>query len=243
MRIAILSDVHSNLAGLRAVLHHAEAAGALDAIWCMGDIVGYAAEPSATIAALRERPLISVAGNHDLAAAGLMSVDDFNPVAAEAAVWTGEQLSTDEREFLGSLPLTTIAGAFTFVHGSLREPVWEYLLDAEQAEAQFALQTTAYSLIGHSHIPFWVEERRGGPSFHRTEDGTSIKLGATRLIVNPGSVGQPRDGDPRVGYVLYDEDAARLTWHRVAYDIAATQAAIHAAGLPPLLADRLAEGK
>jgi len=249
MRIAIVSDVHSNLAGLLAVLRHAEADGALDAVWCLGDIVGYAAEPAETIAALRERPLIAVAGNHDLAAAGLMSVEDFNPVAAEAAVWTAERLSDDEREFLGGLPLTTIAGApdgphgFTLVHGSLREPMWEYLLDSEQAEAQFALQTTPYSLIGHSHIPFWVEERGGHPSFHRAADGTSIRLGEMRLIVNPGSAGQPRDRDPRVGYVLYDADAATLTWHRVAYDIAATQAAIHAAGLPPLLADRLAEGR
>lgn len=243
MRIAIVSDVHSNLAGLRAVLRHAEAEGALDGVWCLGDIVGYAAEPNETIAALRHRPLTAVAGNHDLAAVGLMSVADFNPVAAEAALWTGEQLSEDERAFLTGLPLTVVTGAFTLVHGSLREPVWEYLLDSEQAEAQFELQTTPYSLVGHSHIPFWIEERASGPAFHRVDDGTQISLGTTRLIVNPGSAGQPRDGDPRVSYVLYDDRAATLTWHRIEYDVGATQAAIRAAGLPPILADRLAVGR
>jgi diadenosine tetraphosphatase ApaH/serine/threonine PP2A family protein phosphatase len=242
MRIAILSDVHSNLSALEAVLRDAEADGAIGAVWCLGDIVGYAAEPGATIAVLRERPLVAVAGNHDLAATGLISVQDFNPVAAEAALWTADQLSDDEQAFLAELPQTMVAGAFTFVHGSLREPVWEYLLDAEQAVAQFALQTTPYSLIGHSHMPFWVEERDRRVAFHRADDGTSIHLGETRLIVNPGSAGQPRDGDPRVGYVLYDEDAATLTWRRVAYGIAATQAAIRAAGLPSILADRLATG-
>ncbi len=243
MRIAIVSDVHSNLTALRAVLRHAEAGGAIDAVWCLGDIVGYGAEPSQTIATLREWPLTSVAGNHDLAAVRMMSVEDFNPVAAEAALWTADQLTADEQLFLLDLPLTVIAGAFTLVHGSLREPVWEYLLDAEQATAQFALQTTPYSLIGHSHILFWVEERAAGPSFHRAGDGTTLELGDRRLIVKPGSAGQPRDGDPRVSYVLYDEGAATLTWRRVAYDIGATQAAIRAAGLPELLAERLAAGR
>lgn len=243
MRIAIVSDVHSNLAALQAVLRHAEAGGAVDAVWCLGDIVGYGAEPSQTIAALRQWPLTSVAGNHDVAAVRMMSVEDFNPVAAEAALWTADQLTADEQLFLLDLPLTVNAGAFTLVHGSLREPVWEYLLDAEQATAQFALQPTPYSLIGHSHILFWVEEHDAGPSFHRAGDGTTLELGDRRLIVNPGSAGQPRDGDPRVSYVLYDEGAATLTWRRVAYDIGAAQAAIRAAGLPDVLAERLATGR
>ena len=243
MRIAIVSDVHSNLAALQAVLRHADSGGSADAVWCLGDIVGYGAEISATIAALRGRPLTSVAGNHDLAATGAISVEDFNPVAAEAALWTAEQLSSDERAFLLDLPLTMVTGAFTLVHGSLREPMWEYLLDPEQATAQFASQTTPYSLIGHSHLLFWVEERRGGPSFYRADDGTTIELGERRLIINPGSAGQPRDGDPRASYVLYDEGAATITWHRVEYDIAATQASIRAAGLPDMLAERLALGR
>jgi diadenosine tetraphosphatase ApaH/serine/threonine PP2A family protein phosphatase len=245
MRIVILSDVHSNLAALRAILTHAGASGTVDAVWCLGDIVGYGAEPSETMALLRQQALTSVAGNHDLAATRMMSVDEFNPVAAAAALWTADQLSNDERAFLAGLPLTAIAGDFTLVHGSLREPAWEYLLDAEQAEAQFALQTTPYSLIGHSHLPFRVEERnRRTPAFIRADDGTRVKLSPERrLIINPGSAGQPRDGDPRVTYVLYDTVAATITWHRVSYDIAATQRTIRAAGLPEFLAERLAAGR
>ena len=244
MRIAILSDVHSNLAALQAVLRHAEADAAIDAVWCMGDIVGYGAEPAETIAELRLRPLTAVSGNHDLAAIGAIDIDEFNPVAEEAALWTADQLSDDERAFLGALPPTLVVGSFTLVHGSLRAPAWEYLLDAEAADAHFALQMTPYGLIGHSHLQFWAEERDGrDATFHRAGDGTRLRLGKGRLIINPGSAGQPRDGDPRVGYVLYDEAAATVIWHRVAYDIAATQKKILAAGLPDFLAERLAMGR
>ena len=244
MRIAILSDVHSNLSALRAVMHHAESGGALAAVWCLGDIVGYGAEPSETIAMLRERPLSAVAGNHDLAATGMIGVEEFNPVAAEAATWTADHLSKGDRTFLRDLPQTAIVGDFTLVHGSLREPVWEYLLDTEQAEAQFGLQTTPYSLIGHSHLPFWVAEDIGRrPAFSPAADGASVRLDDRRLIINPGSAGQPRDGDPRVSYVLYDTDAAKITWHRVAYDIAAAQKTILAVELPRFLAERLAAGR
>ncbi len=244
MRIAIVSDAHSNLAGLRATLRHAEAGGAIDAVWCLGDTVGYAAEPSETIAALREWPLTAVAGNHDLAATRMIGVEAFNPVAARAALWTASQLSEAERAFLLDLPLTLVSGRFTLVHGSLSDPVWEYLTDEGQATAHFALQTTPYSLVGHSHLPFWVDERADGPpAFHRADDGATVSLGETRLIINPGSAGQPRDRDPRVSYVLYDEGAATITWHRVDYDIAATQAKIHAAGLPSFLGERLATGR
>lgn len=244
MRIAILSDVHSNLTALRAVFHHAESDGAFDAVWCLGDIVGYGAQPSETIALLRERPLTAVAGNHDFAATGVIGVEEFNPVAAEAALWTADHISSDERAFLRDLPQTAIAGDFTLVHGSLREPVWEYLLDAEQAEAQFALQATPYSLVGHSHLPFWVAEHEARThTFSRAADGERLRLDGRRLIINPGSAGQPRDGDPRVSYVLYDTDAVTITWHRVAYDVAVTQKAIRAAGLPKFLAERLAAGR
>lgn len=244
MRIAILSDVHSNLAALQAVLRHAEADGALDAVWCLGDIVGYGAEPSETIAALRARPLTAVSGNHDLAAIGAMDTEEFNPVAEEAALWTAGQLSDDHRAFLGALPATIVLGAFTLVHGSLRAPEWEYLLDPEAAEAHLALQSTLYSLVGHSHLQFWAEERHDrSPTFHRATDGARVRLSDRRLIINPGSVGQPRDGDSRAGYVLYDEAAATVTWRRIEYDIATTQKKIRAAGLPDFLAERLAMGR
>lgn len=244
MRVAIVSDVHSNTEALSAVFRHAEAAGAIDAVWCLGDIVGYGPEPSAALSMLRAHALISVAGNHDLAAAGGIGVEEFNSYAAEAAIWSGEQLSEAERQYLLALPLTQIAGDFTLVHGTLREPEWEYLLSAEQAQVQFELQTTPYSLVGHSHLPFRFEEQAGAnPRLSITGDGERLALGDGRCIFNPGSVGQPRDGDPRASYVLYDEGAASVTWHRVEYDIAATQQKMRSARLPQWLSERLSMGK
>jgi diadenosine tetraphosphatase ApaH/serine/threonine PP2A family protein phosphatase len=244
MRVAIVSDVHANMEGLTAVLRHAVAGGQLDAVWCLGDIVGYGPEPGAVIDELRSHALAAVAGNHDRAATGLMDVADFNPAAASAVRWTQDQLSPEHHRFLAELPLTTVSGDFTLVHGSLRDPVWEYLLSTEQADAQFAQQTTPYSLIGHSHLPLWFEERPGrGAGFHRTPEDTPLQLGDTRLIINPGSCGQPRDGDPRASYVLYDSAAATVTWYRVPYDIPATQGKMRAARLNSWLIERLAIGQ
>jgi len=244
MRIAIVSDVHANLEGLTAVLRHAESDGALDGVWCLGDLVGYGPDPSAVIAELRGRTLTAICGNHDRAAADLMDVDEFNPAAASAALWTRERLTAAERGFLAHLPQTVVAGEFTLAHGSLRDPVWEYLLSPEQAAAHFALQTTPYGLVGHSHFTFWAEEAPGrGPAFRRAEDGTALELRGRRLILNPGSCGQPRDGDPRASYILYDGADATVTWHRAEYDIAATQAKMRKAGLHPWLIERLALGE
>jgi diadenosine tetraphosphatase ApaH/serine/threonine PP2A family protein phosphatase len=246
MAIVIVSDIHSNMQALDAVLRDADARAAIDGVWCLGDIVGYGADPGGVIAALRARGAIVVAGNHDRAACGLMSTDEFNRIAAEAVAWTAEQLSNDEKLWLGGLPLTAVEGDWTLVHGSLRAPEWEYLLDGEQAAAQFALQTTPYSLVGHSHLPFVVRESAGAggdAAFERLSDGDVVEPGDERLIVNPASVWQPRDGDPRASYVLYDESAATITWRRVTYDIEGAQRAIRSAGLPGFLADRLAEGR
>jgi predicted phosphodiesterase len=243
VRIAVVSDVHSNLAALDAVLKHADAAGASDGIWCAGDIVGYGPDPSATLARLRSRHLVAVAGNHDLAASGRMDVDEFNPLAAAAVQWTASELAEEELSYLAALPLVHVEGDVTIVHGSLRHPEWEYLLTPEQAEAHLELQTTPYSVIGHSHIPFWCEEDSIAPVFHRGMDGDVVELGDTRLIVNPGGLGQPRDGDPRASYIVYDDTAATMTYHRVAYDVAATQSRLQQTSLHPWLADRLAAGK
>jgi|CXWL01.1.fsa_nt_gi diadenosine tetraphosphatase ApaH/serine/threonine PP2A family protein phosphatase len=243
MRIAIVSDVHSNMEALEAVLGHAARAGGVDGVWCTGDIVGYGAEPGAVIGRLRELGAVCVAGNHDLVACGKMGVEDFNPVAAEAALWQGQQLGDEERAWLASLPLVLKEGDFTLVHGSLRAPALEYLLDAESAVAQFDRQTTPYSCVGHSHLPFDITESDLEPMFVARGDGETITLGDARLILNSGSVGQPRDGDPRAGYILYDQAEATITWHRVKYDIKTTQAKIVAAGLDLRLAERLALGK
>jgi diadenosine tetraphosphatase ApaH/serine/threonine PP2A family protein phosphatase len=242
MRIAIVSDVHGNLEALTAVLHDADARGATGA-WCMGDTVGYGADPSAVLSLLRERGAVMVAGNHDLAACGKMGVDEFNPVAAQAALWTRKTLSEDERTFLACLPLVTTRGEFTMVHGTLRRPEWEYLLTPEQASAQFARQETRYSIVGHTHVPMLVRETDGTPAMRRVLPEGIIEPGIQRLILNPGGVGQPRDGDPRAPYMLYDEEAATISFHRVPYDIAGAQRKIREAGLPEFLASRLERGQ
>ena len=245
MATVIASDVHSNVEALRAVLAHAEALDPVEEVWCPGDIVGYGPEPSAAIGELRRRRLTAVAGNHDLAACGRMDTSDFNRAAAHAAEWTSGRLSHAELDFLRGLPMTAIAGDFTIVHGTLREPAWEYLLSGEQALAQFELQSTRYSIVGHSHLPFWIEEEAAGrtPRFEQPDDGTTVGLGERRLIINPGSVGQPRDGDPRASYVRYDHAAATLTWHRVEYDVAQTQRQMRLAGLDAWLIERLSVGQ
>ncbi|HZP56492.1 MAG TPA: metallophosphoesterase family protein [Dehalococcoidia bacterium] len=243
MRVAVVSDVHANMAALEAVLRSADAAGGIEAVWTLGDIVGYGPDPNEVVRELRRLHAVAVAGNHDRAATGQMGVEEFNPAAADAALWTKGQLGPGERGWLHALPLTHEGDAFTLAHGSLRDPVWEYLLRPDQAAAQFARQRTPFSLVGHSHLPFVVEEQPEGPRFRPARDGETVALGQTRLILNPGSVGQPRDGDPRASWILYDAAAAAVTFHRVEYDIAATQERMRAAGLDRWLIERLAHGR
>ncbi len=244
MRIAVICDVHANLAAFRAVLRHAEQPGRLDGLWCVGDTVGYGPHPNECLALLRAYEHVGVAGNHDLGACGRMGTEEFNEAAAEAARWTDEQLSPGARAYLQELPLVVSEDRFTLVHGSLRYPEWEYLLSAEQAQAHFQLQRTPYSLVGHSHVPFVCREREGAlPVLRPAVDGERIELGADRLILNPGGAGQPRDGDPCAAYALYDGDDGTITFHRVEYDIAATQRAMEAAGLPRWLSERLSYGR
>jgi diadenosine tetraphosphatase ApaH/serine/threonine PP2A family protein phosphatase len=243
VRIAVLSDIHANLPALDAVLRNA-AAAAVEALWVTGDLVGYGAQPAAVLSRLREHALVAVAGNHDLVACGEMGVEEFNSAAGRAALWTRGQLDAGDRAFLAALPRTHVEGDVTFAHGSIRDPVWEYLLTPEQALVQLELQTTTYSMVGHSHLPFVFEASRDGmPGLRRASDGTTLALGDTRIVANPGSVGQPRDGDPRASYMVYDTTAATITWRRVEYDIAAAQQAIVDAGLPAWLASRLADGQ
>jgi len=241
MRVAIVSDIHSNHAAFRAVLAHA---GNIDALWCLGDIVGYGPQPNECIALLREHDNLAVAGNHDLAACDRMGVEEFNDAAAKAARWTAGQLSEESLQYLHALPSVVTDGDFTMVHGSLRWPEWEYLLSSEQAQAHFELQATPYSLVGHSHMPFVFREQPGMPPLLTpAADGSRIELADGRLIVNPGSVGQPRDGDPRAGYALYDSAGPSITYQRVEYDIAATQQAMEAVDLPRWLIERLSYGR
>jgi len=243
VRIAITSDIHANLVALEAVLEHA---GHIDAIWNMGDCVGYGPQPGECIARLRESGAVWVAGNHERAATGAISTDDFNPAAAAAAQWTANRLSDDEKAFLDALLEVERQSDFTLVHGTLRWPIWEYLVDFETARAHLSLQQTPFGFVGHTHIPMQVTELpddRQGCELHRLADGDVVELGESHLVLNPGSVGQPRDGDKRASYGLLDTDARTFTLHRVEYDIADTQKLMEEADLPNWLIERLAIGR
>lgn len=236
MRILVVADVHSNLEAFQAVI---AAAGAFDSVWCLGDIVGYGPDPSACIGLLQSYPHLAVAGNHDIAAAAGAGLEEFNPYAAAAARWTSARLTPEEKVWLLGLPQVTEQGEFTLVHGSLRAPLWDYIFAAPEAAAQLAAQRTAYSLVGHTHVPMLFTA--GGTA--RPSDGVAVPLGGERFVANPGSVGQPRDGDARAAYAVIDTQAGQLTFHRVAYDYALTQAKMKTAGLPVFLAERLAQGR
>ena len=245
MRIALLTDVHANLAALQAVLRHAEEDGPLDQVWCMGDLVGYGPQPSECLTVLRGYDLRAVAGNHDRAATGDLDTSAFNPAAAEAAGWTETHITNDDRAFLRELPEVRVEGEMTLVHGSLRDPVWEYLFDPRAARGHLDRQDTPYSVCGHTHIPLLFEEApgRSSPLMATLAHGDRIELGERRLVINPGGVGQPRDGDPRSAYGLLDTAARTVDLFRVEYDITATQRAMEDAGLPERLITRLARGK
>ena len=243
MRALIISDVHSNLEALQRVLEDARKRGGFDVVWCLGDVVGYGPNPGPCIEMLAEQELLCVVGNHDYAALGRMGVETFNSYAAQAALWTRAQLESDHEAFLEELPKVASWGEFSLAHGSLRDPLWEYLVNGPSAMENFRRMTTTFCLVGHSHIPFVCAEVEGMPRFGVLRDGQETTLGSGRIIANPGSVGQPRDGDPRASYLLYDDDTRRLAHHRVAYDVSVTQERMRRAGLHPYLIERLRFGR
>jgi diadenosine tetraphosphatase ApaH/serine/threonine PP2A family protein phosphatase len=243
MRCAILADIHGNLAAFQAVLEDLRRRGAADCIWCLGDTVGYGPYPRECIALLRQHDHLCVAGNHDWAAAGRIDTSQFNPDAAAATRWTAERLTPDEVEYLGSLPLTLRQGDFTLVHGSPREPIWEYVLSVRSAEENFGHFETRFCLIGHSHAPLLFEMGREGDCQYRQLPGELPLDGeGKRLIINCGSVGQPRDGDPRASYAILDTEASAVQHHRIIYDIATTQQSMRQARLSARLINRLSLG-
>lgn len=246
VRIAVVSDVHSNLAALEAVLQHAEKRRALDAVWSLGDCVGYGPQPNEVIALLARQTLLGVSGNHDLAVIGALDTSDFNPAAAAAAAWNAGALTDDSRQFLALLPaITTSTDAeCVLCHGSLRAPAWEYLVTEEAARAQFEQMTVPWSFVGHTHIPLIIEQTEDGELLgERPESGTLVSLQGRRLILNPGGVGQPRDGDPRAAYAILDIEAQTVQFWRVPYPIRRTQALMETAGLPEGLIARLRKGR
>ncbi len=245
MRYAILADIHSNREALEAVLEDIELRGGAEEIWCLGDIVGYGPNPRECLELLRQHNHICVAGNHDWAAIGKIDTSDFNPEAAEACHWTTNQLTPEDIDYLEKLPLTLVRGDFTLVHGSPREPIWEYLLSTTHAKLNFSYFETRFCLIGHSHVPlvFQYWEKTRDCVLEELPEKMSLRLMDRRLILNPGSVGQPRDGDPRASYAIYESEEGALYHYRVPYNIAVTQERMLRQGLPRRLAARLSYGR
>ena len=240
MRCAILADIHGNLEAFEAVMRDIADRGGVDELWCLGDVVGYGPEPSACIALLRRHPHVCVAGNHDWAAIGKLDTADFNPDAAEACKWTEGQLSADDVAYLRTLPLTATSGEFTMAHGSPRAPLLEYVSNQVRARVNFQHFGTMYCLVGHSHVPAVFAAEDANCSMSALPP--VLPLGSGRLIVNPGSVGQPRDGDPRAAYAIYDEAVRVIYSYRIPYDIVAVQTKMNECGLPGFLSSRLSEG-
>ncbi len=243
MRIGILSDVHANLEALEAVLTHL-GQQRHDALVCLGDFVGYGPDPNTCVTRLRERGLrASVVGNHDLAAIGTRPIDDFNLLAQEAIIWTQEHLSAETREYLSALPERDVVDGVLFVHGSPRQPVDEYILDARTARASFAADPFRLAFVGHTHVPAIFEEARQRVRLAEWLPGIPKPLKPDhRYIINVGSVGQPRDSNRDAAYVLFDSAEPSVTLFRVPYDVEATQRKMEAVLLPVPLIERLAVG-
>lgn len=243
MKILIIADIHSNLEAFRAVLDDADDNhGGFDRMWCLGDIVGYGPDPLACIKLLQEFEPVCVCGNHDLAAAGNLDIEDFNSDAAAANMWTAGQLDEEEKAYLRGLPEKIVKRDFTIVHGSPRMPVWEYITSAFSAAANFKHFETCYCLVGHSHVPFYFKQDDILAEEGYLGNGEELELEETRLIMNPGSVGQPRDHDPRASYAIYDSAKNIVSLYRVDYDIGITQEKMEKAGLPGFLISRLGWG-
>lgn len=239
MRAAVISDVHGNIAALEAVLAAIDER-APDELWCLGDLVGYGARPNECCTTVRRRSTTCLAGNHDLAVRGTIDLSEFAGDAGIAARWTRDVLDPESLAFLNILEPSGTAHGVELFHGSAYDPVWEYVLSAEAAALTLALTESQVVLVGHSHVALHVSTAGTGGL---APDGTHTELGAARHLLNPGSVGQPRDGDPRAAWLELDLDAGTASFHRVAYDVERTQAEIRAAGLPEILAERLAHGQ
>ena len=247
MRALVVSDIHGNFHALEAVL---AAAGTFDALWNLGDAVGYGALPNEVIALLRERATVNVRGNHDRVCAGLSNAHSFNPVAAEAAEWTERTLTEENRAWLRAVPQGPIRASelASCAHGS---PLHEdhYILSMRDAWTPLQRMETPLTFFGHTHVQGAFSQH--GADWEELQPACDARTGAwpsniregTRMLINPGSVGQPRDRDPRAAFALYDTDAAEVVFRRTTYDVAGAQAAIRAAGLPARLADRLEAGR
>jgi predicted phosphodiesterase len=243
MRVAVISDIHANLPALDAVLAAIDPEPP-DELWCLGDLVGYGPHPNEVVERVRARASVVLAGNHDLATLGTVDLEEFAGDAGAAVYWTRGVLADDARSFLATLEPRGARAEFGLYHGSPRDPIWEYVLDGPTAAAALASAPERHVLVGHSHVALRVEVSDDGltGSGGLAPDGTEVDLAGGRALLNPGSVGQPRDGDPRAAYLVIDAESGRATFRRVEYPVADTQAAVRAAGLPEGLAVRLEHG-
>ena len=246
MRVAVITDIHANLPALEAVLEATDEAG-VEEIWCLGDVVGYGAEPDACADLVRERCATCLVGNHDLAVLGALDIAAFSTSAAEAVAWTRENVAERTLELLRELEPAGRREGIALFHASPRDPVWEYVLSEEQADACLDVQPERIALIGHSHASLFFfrpsGNEHGGIRAAHGGDGTRVDLASGRWLINPGSVGQPRDGDPRAAWLELDTQQSVATFHRVSYDIGRAAASIAEAGLPGRLAARLYIGQ
>ena len=244
MRYLIISDIHANLHALDAVLKHA---GSFDRIWCLGDVVGYGPQPNECLERLQQFPHVCVAGNHDWAALGRLDLNEFNSDAQASAVWTQQQLTTASHVYLEGLPERVVEADVTLVHGSPRDPVWEYIMFPSVAKLQFAYFQTQACFVGHTHAPVVFTYFLMGNGLEACEQSglpveEKISIDQARQIINPGSVGQPRDGDPRSAYAILNTETQELEHFRTDYPVAAVQRAMKLCGLPERLSSRLAYG-
>ncbi len=247
MPVAVITDIHANLAALEAVLADIDCSE-IEEIWCLGDIVGYGADPDACTALVHERCAVCLVGNHDLAVLGGLDIADFSEAAAVAVAWTREAIGEDGLAFLRGLEPSGARRGVGLFHASPRDPIWEYVLSVEQAFGCLQAQPQPLALIGHSHVALFFAMPQDGTLAEtigsQAGDGAEIELSeAGRWLVNPGSVGQPRDGDPRAAWLELDVEASSARFRRVAYDIDRAAASIVDAGLPKRLADRLYIGQ
>jgi predicted phosphodiesterase len=242
LRIAILSDVHGNLPAFRAALEDVDACEP-DAIWFLGDLVGYGAQPDECVELAAERCDLCLAGNHDLGVLDQIDIAEFSPAAAAAALWTRERAAEATMEFLGSLEPQRAGEAIGLYHASPRDPVWEYVLTTSQAEMCMDRMDDRVGAIGHSHVALRFTRTDGNVDGEAMPAGSQRDLSEGEWLVNPGSVGQPRDGDPRASWLLLDLDTWTAEWRRIDYPIEEAAGAIEAAGLPRSLAERLYIGQ
>ncbi len=241
MRILIISDIHANLTALEAVLAEA---GQFDAVWCLGDLVGYGPDPNQCIQIIQDLPgLVCLKGNHDAAVSGLIDVAAFNNEARMGVLWTRGEIEDQYVEYLQGLETHAVIDTVYLVHGSPREPIWEYVMDARTALINFDHFETPFCFVGHSHFPLKFQKRSGlnNADLSIPQVG-SLRTMIPRAIFNPGSVGQPRDRDPRAAYAIYDSDRQTWTPRRVEYDIPSVQVRMRAAKLPERHIKRLGAG-